>query len=119
MVCTLSGAETIITSMASYKDELIVAGIRENGVFISINCGEKWTKSGLDGIPVNSICCYNSSLIIVATDDGVFITNDGSESWNAESSGLMDLGINVIRIDNDDYLIVGGKVLSFSEEPIK
>ena len=112
-------SDIIITSMASYKDELIIVGTQENGIFISTNNGKKWTKSGLEGIPVNSICCYNNLLIIVATDDGVFMTNDGGDSWNIESSGLFDLDINVVRIGNNNHLYVGGKGLGISIDPIK
>ena len=102
------------------KDSCLYAGTLGSGVFRSSNRGEEWTPFGLDGISVNMLLRDGDSLF-AASDEGVFITNVGSDEWRSVEPELAGLGATSIAV-NANWIFVGtrdGYVVSLERFPIR
>jgi photosystem II stability/assembly factor-like uncharacterized protein len=95
---------------------LTVSGFRwdesQPHVLKSVNLGQDWENisSNLPELPVN--CMVLDPLIvdriIIGTDSGIFITENGGEQWFSLSDGIPNVPIYDITIDNDTRTLAIG-----------
>ncbi len=110
-----------VTLLEKYEDNILFAGTKSDGLFISKNNGKSWRNSGLKGMRIRSICCYNEYLMVAGTNQGIYISADGGENWTKESTGLTNNNITVVAMDKDNQLYAGTSRNGFfySEGPLK
>lgn len=81
-------------------------------VFKSTDLGENWESisGNLPEIPVNDIVLDPESpgYIYVATDAGVFFTNDGGLNWQSLNEGIYNVPIVAMKIHNPTRQLVIG-----------
>jgi photosystem II stability/assembly factor-like uncharacterized protein len=78
-------SEMIVGSYAGgtmhFKDGILYAG-RENGLYISPDSGQTWTKQlASHEMPIRAIHFYDKNIGIVAMGYGLHITADGGNTW--------------------------------------
>lgn len=84
------------------------------GFYKTINGGKNWKKfnNGLETIDaqfVSSIVldAANSNRLLISTEDGVYISEDGGESWNRSSLSVRNTRIIVQHPTNPEIFAVG------------
>ena len=89
------------------SNDHIFAGTGFGGVYISTDNGENWElyNSGLVNASCYAFAKDSNNRLFVATYCGVYTSIDGGSNW--ELSGLIDVPINSIKINNEDYIFVG------------
>jgi hypothetical protein len=89
-----------------------VSGSGTPHVFRSTNGGASWIarSAGLPDTPANSIIVDPSraSRLWVATDQGVYVTNDSGTSWVRYSTGLPRVVVTDLRIHRNTGLLRAG-----------
>jgi len=93
-----------------------VSGFRwdepEPHVFKSINLGESWVSitGNLPEIPMNVIVLDPEipDRIIVGSDAGMFLTEDGGQYWVSISKGLANVPVVALKIHNPTRILVAG-----------
>ena len=79
-------------------------------VFKSTTLGQYWTdiSSNLPEIPTNCIVIdpLDNQRIFVGTDSGVFMTNNGGNSWESASNGMPNAPITDLKIHNQTRTLV-------------
>ena len=94
----LVGTNTILADVTSIvlspnypSDGTVFAASRGAGIFRSNTRGESWvaTNGGLGNFVVRQVAVSPSyasdGTLLAATDDGIFVTNNGGQNWNATS----------------------------------
>ena len=91
-----SGKSTPTTiAFSQFTPGLVLAGTRGGGALLSKDGGATWSAAaGLDGRDVRAFA-FSLTVVAVATDRGVFISNDGS-SW--AQSGLAVQSVDSIAV---------------------
>lgn len=59
-----------------------------NGIYKTIDDGETWTYSGLDGKCIVDFKQWNNYLFAATWEDGIFYSTDKGENWTAYNDGL-------------------------------
>ena len=116
-IVQLGPAGGIITCVKGTADDRIVlVGIRDHGIFRSIDGGQSWSSVFMERMQenagsVNDICFAgeNSLIAYAATDWGLYKTTDGGANWNltAFSSSTKCLAVHPL---NSDILFFGDAV---------
>ena len=78
----------IITAIDGTESEsVLIAGVKNNGIYFSTNSGANWTQSNLKNTTVNqfAINSLNSSTFYAATENGIYVSTDAGRSWNITS----------------------------------
>ena len=98
---------------ASSPDTLYL-GIYRRGVYRSEDGGATWlAKYGvhgtLAGAPVASLLVdpTDPDCVYVATEDGVFLTTDGGDSWSDHNTGLANPDVRVLALTSNGDLLAG------------
>src|SRR5260370_39684634 len=89
------------TGNTAYLTIMGFSGGPTGHVFKTTNAGVSWTDitNGLPDAPANSIIIdpRGSSAIYVGTDVGVFISEDGGDSWNPFGQGLPNVDVTALH----------------------
>jgi photosystem II stability/assembly factor-like uncharacterized protein len=84
----------------------------ENGIYESVDGGQRWNPLALSGIGIRTLVQspHNPEVLFAGTeDDGVFKSTDGGRSWRKVNRGLKSLTIYTIAFDPmDDKIIYCG-----------
>ena len=92
--------------MAVYcHDDRVFAAILGNGVFISDNDGDSWTRCTLNS-QVKGFAHDDQALYAVSFDEGVYASFDNGDSWIPWSTGLAADAPLCIAADGE-YIFVG------------
>src|SRR5204862_390477 len=87
---TRSDTSGITMLSLAIKGTTLFAGSIFDGIHISRDNGESWTKSD-SGLPfdavVHSVIIIDST-VFAGTNHGVFVSSDNGTSWNSASTGL-------------------------------
>jgi hypothetical protein len=86
---------------------VVLAGTQGAGAVVSTDAGAHWTAStGMGGRSVRAVA-FAQSLMIAATDTGVYLSPDGA-AWSA--SGLKDVSVDAVAVEavNPPVRIVAG-----------
>jgi photosystem II stability/assembly factor-like uncharacterized protein len=72
--------------------EVLYVGTFDDGLFKSVDDGIAWTtrNNGLPDVPISDLGVnpFDSSIVLVATENGVFRSTDSAGSWNEVTTGL-------------------------------
>lgn len=92
----LAGKSAVLAiAFSTFNPQVVLAGTRGGGAVISTDAGAKWSAvGGLDGRQVRAFA-FAKSLVVAATDRGVYSSDDGS-SWS--SLGLDSTSIDAIAV---------------------
>jgi photosystem II stability/assembly factor-like uncharacterized protein len=114
-----NGLTTIYTSGVSYIYSLasvsntIIAGAQQNGLFLSTNNGESWTKAN-NGLPPYTVPYLTGTSfavidgnIFAGTSNGIFLSTNAGTSWSPVNTGLASPYANLYILDLEicDYYI--------------
>ena len=95
----------------------------EEGVYLSINAGDRWRRVGLEGKGVRTIVQHpaDRTFFLAGTeDDGVFVSHDGGRQWKPSNDGLAHRTVYAIACDRENPAILyvgthGGGVYQSSD----
>ncbi|MBI5022209.1 MAG: T9SS type A sorting domain-containing protein [Ignavibacteriales bacterium] len=84
------------------------SGYGTGHLYFTANRGTSWSnKSGnLPDIPVNAIIIdpVNVSHLFLGTDLGVYESNDGGTTWTQQNSGMANVSVADLDLNNNGYL---------------
>ncbi|MGA1871782.1 MAG: choice-of-anchor D domain-containing protein [bacterium] len=96
------------------NSQILYLGLFEKGVYRSENSGDTWYPvNGQAGELFNkkitglAIDNQDENIVYIATDEGVFITNDGGQNWNSINNGLASLDVKTIYMSPTNQLFAG------------
>lgn len=113
-------------NLKSYINDVVDFSIDDNRIFVmgydelvfSINNGDNWItiEKKEEWGEINAVQITSNNLI-VATDNGLFISNDSGESWRSLSFSLLNQKFNTITCISDTIYAGGnnGKVIFSSD----
>ncbi len=85
--------------------DTVYLGIYQRGIYRSENGGATWlVKNGSNGTMVGATIASllidpsDPDLVYAATEDGVFITKDGADSWSDYNTGLDNTDVRVLAL---------------------
>lgn len=88
--------------------ELFVSDLNNKGVYRSRDQGERWTKIGLEDLYVEALIFTNNATLMAGYNQGVFISEDGGNTWTQRNNGLQDLRVyNLFNTSNDVIFAFG------------
>jgi hypothetical protein len=103
-----AGKSSILTvAYDALSPHIVIAGTLGGGVLVSKDAGSTWAvASGTGGRTVRALA-FAHSLMVAATDHGVYASNEGS-TWT--SSGLASVSLDAVAVEavNDPVRIVVG-----------
>src|SRR4030095_9066105 len=71
-----------------------------NGVWVSKNSGEDWTKIESGTLPVNvNSLAIDPKMLFVGTSNGVWVSKNSGEDWTKIESGTLPVNVNSLEID--------------------
>jgi ligand-binding sensor domain-containing protein len=94
-----------ILSILNLSEEVYIG--TKDGAFKFNNIDSSWTFWGLDNLNVRDLA-YDSGKIFAATNGGVYIYEGGSWS-QVDTSGLGNVNLNSVRIDNSGKIWAGSE----------
>ena len=79
------------------------------GLYLSTDGGNSWTKTGLSIPPSVQSIVFNSDghLFLIGPGDGLRRSTDNGISWELLNAGLTNTAINCIMLDPSEGLIIG------------
>lgn len=94
--------------------DVLYLGLFQKGVYRSFNGGETW-------FPVNgqqwelfnknitalAIDNNDANIVYIATENGIYTTNDGGQNWNEMNNGLVSLDVKTLYINQNNQLFAG------------
>lgn len=100
--------ENFIRVLAIDRDQNILAGTFDGGVFQSIDGGLTWRPISR-ALPNDSIrgIVFSDHGVVVATGNGVFRTMDKGKQWIPINKGLTNLAVQALIVSGDKGLYVG------------
>ena len=98
-----------ITCLASTATGTLFAGSNfDGGVFRSTNNGNTWTSIGPSNESITCLTVNSNNKIFAGTDtSGIFFSTDDGETWKQINSGLTNLHMETLSIDDDGFIFVG------------
>jgi len=98
---------TVYVSQSGYKDN-----DNESHIFRSDDQGQTWLPiaGDLPNVPVNEILIYNDdeNILFIATDAGVYISENAGQNWNFLGEGFPPVMTFDIEIDYPAHRIIAG-----------
>ncbi len=87
----------------------LVAGTSGEGIFKSPTSSIGWTlfNNGFNNLIAHSMVCSGTTLVVAATEKGVFVSKDLATNYTRANSGLSD-SLNVYDIDLFGSVLVAG-----------
>ncbi|RMF59017.1 MAG: T9SS C-terminal target domain-containing protein [Calditrichaeota bacterium] len=114
-----------ITSLVFSPNNNIYAGgwapVWNNNLFISTDNGNNWYGLGFDQIHIQDILVISNDTLLVGTEEGIYVSNDGGWTWSELNSGLAgDLDIRSLAVNSEGYVFAGASngAIYRSHEPI-
>ena len=101
-----------ITSFADQEGRVGLLAATMDGLFRTLDDSKGWEKVTIDGYPsggpVFSISTHKDTpkKILAGTKQGLFISNDGAQSWQHSERGPNDVSVKAIAQDPTDAQIV-------------
>jgi photosystem II stability/assembly factor-like uncharacterized protein len=91
---------------------VVFSGINTPRVYKTTNYGSEWLDitGDLPNVPVNGIAISRvdpDNVLFVGTDLGLWFTRNGGENWSRFGSGLPNVVVYDVDIDNQNRLIAG------------
>ncbi|MEM8487043.1 MAG: T9SS type A sorting domain-containing protein [Bacteroidota bacterium] len=104
-----TGIETLrVWTLNAYQDsngdDVLAAGT-DAGVYLSLDAGDTWTAAGLDTSDVSALVFSNGSLHAATLADGIFLRENSASAWTPANSGLENLRVGALSIDQNDVLL--------------
>ncbi len=96
-VGTIAGVPTATEFLA---DGRFVVGLGSGGLRVSADRGTMWAALGT-GLPtsrVNQVLAYSATLVLVATDTGVYRSADGGATFAQSTQGLAQASVNALGV---------------------
>jgi len=101
--------------IAPSNSEILYLGVYGKGVYVSRDGAGTWLAvNGADGIMRSkgiyslAVDTCDSAMVTVATEEGVFRTADGGQSWTPLSGGLPDdIQVRILVTGKDNQLFAG------------
>lgn len=89
---------------------VLIAGLREGGLFVSMNRGRTWTqtKSAPPASTRVPSLTANGTTIILGAEGGVYFTRNGGKRWTATNEGLSSTKISHVAIAGDYVVAASG-----------
>jgi hypothetical protein len=95
-----SGIEGKTTrSIIVYNADTLLAGVDEDGIYISYNQGESWNQFALHGVNVWSLIKIGNAVIAGTEGNDFYRTSDIKENW--ENISLSDLEVYSLKLHED------------------
>jgi photosystem II stability/assembly factor-like uncharacterized protein len=113
-----------IDAIAIDSQDRMYAGTEGQGIFRSTNLGSSWDSAGLLYYNFNSIVFDTSDIVYVATDLGLFRSEDHGLSWVRADSSMADKTVKALAFNQSSVLFAGnvapggntGKILRSTDE---
>ena len=103
-------------AVSESNPQILYLGLYQRGVYRSFNSDETWYPVNGNGWmmldkPITSLVIDPSDpiMVYVGTEEGVFRTSDGGETWVDMNVGLTSTDIKVLKIDNTGQLYAGSR----------
>jgi hypothetical protein len=97
----------ILTLAINAKDEIFMGTTA--GVYRSTDGGDSWYRVGLQSYQVLSLLADNGGNIFAGTNTGgIFNSTDNGDTWTALNSGLPNLGVAALAINQSTRQIFAG-----------
>ena len=99
-----------VSALASKANGYVFAGTlaswpyQINGVYRSTDYGDTWTLTTLNGQQINTLLVDIDGKIFAATSEGVFYSTDNGATWTQFNSGLGNIPIDLIALDNFEHI---------------
>ena len=105
----LTNLSPYTTYMTGYRDKVILIAIYATGI-IKMTKDGAWEliNNGLTNFAFSSILALSENNYVVATDTGIFYTQDGGKHWTPENDGLENLDVKSLSA-NENILLAGTK----------
>jgi hypothetical protein len=93
---------------------LSVSGYRDNDntphLYVSDNLGETWVDAtgDLPEMPINHIEEYSTTQWFIATDNGVYLTENGGENWSRVGNNMPFIVVNDLVVDEIGNTLAAG-----------
>ena len=79
-----------------------------DGLYLSLDQGSTWTRIGTSiYAPTALVIDWFDRLYAGSSDNGVFLSEDHGLTWSALNTGLSDLRVNSLMLDDAGYLFAG------------
>jgi hypothetical protein len=93
--------------MTGYRDKVILIAIYATGIIKVTNDGAwEFINNGFTHLDFSSILALSENNYVVATDTGIFYTQDGGKHWTPENNGLENLDVKSLSV-NGNILLAG------------
>lgn len=89
----------IVRSIIVYNGDTLLAGVDNEGLYISYDQGENWSQFALLGESIYSLLCINQTLVVGTEYNDFYRSTDIQSHW--EHIPLSELTVNTIRLHND------------------
>jgi photosystem II stability/assembly factor-like uncharacterized protein len=113
-----------IDAIAVDSHDRLYAGTEGQGIFRSTDLGSSWDSAGLPYYNFNSIVFDSDDIVFVATDLGLFRSEDHGLSWVRADSSMEDKTVKALAFNQSNVLFAGnvapggntGKILRSTDE---
>ena len=101
----MPGISTLVVDEAGR----IFAGTHGNDIYRSIDGGDSWQSVAEEDVKLRagSLVVWNEKLFVGSGLDGVFVTEDGGDTWIPLNTNLENPWILSLSVDKDGYLVAG------------
>jgi len=99
-----------LTFLAGSAGRLYTAGLTSNGVYVTTNNGENWTKTGTEIPPSIGIYSLYSkdNLVMAGSDNGVYISTNYGTNWRLIQGILAPFGLYGFASYGTNTLFISG-----------
>jgi photosystem II stability/assembly factor-like uncharacterized protein len=96
--------------ITGYRNQVILIGIYGSGIIKMTNHGTSWDliNNGITNFNFSDILVLDENRYMVATDTGIFYTQDGGNHWTPENNGLESVDIKSLS-STTNILLLGTK----------
>ena len=91
--------DKIVRSLAVYNADTLLAGVDNDGIYISYDQGENWTQFSLQGESIFSLLCIDRTVIAGSEDNNFFRLSNIQTSW--EHIPVSDLTVYNMKLHKD------------------
>ncbi len=87
----------------------IFVGTAASGVYRSMNNGQSWEQRIGLGFEINAVAVYPCNYVFAATENnGVYRSSDGGDTWEQITTGLGNLNVQCLVVDEKSGYLFGG-----------